>query len=118
MEKAPRTRLITALLLAVVFGSGLVVGLAVDSNLVAGPVEEPATEEEASTERRRAPMYEQVGPNEAQKTSIDSIVRERPCESLPTASSQGEAASKWFPGARATSISVSWRWEPARSRSS
>jgi len=76
MEKAPRTRLITALLLAVVFGSGLVVGLAVDKNLVAGPAEATAAEESDSTERRRVPMYEQVGPNETQKASIDSIVRE------------------------------------------
>lgn len=76
MEKAPRTRLITALLLAVVFGTGLVVGLAVDSNLVAGPVAEPAAEEVESSERRRVPVYEQVGPNETQMTSIDSIVRE------------------------------------------
>ena len=76
MENAPRTRLITALLLAVVFGSGLVVGLAVDSNLVAGPVEEPAAEEAESNERRRTNLYDQVGPNETQKTSIDSIVRE------------------------------------------
>ena len=76
MENAPRTRLITALLLVVVFGSGLVVGFAVDTNLVAGPVEAPTAEEPESTERRRVPMYEQVGPNETQKESIDSIVRE------------------------------------------
>lgn len=69
-------RLITALLLAVVFGSGLVVGFAIDKNLVAGPAEATAAEASDSTERRRVPMYEQVGPNETQKASIDSIVRE------------------------------------------
>ena len=76
MENAPRTRLITALLLVVVFGSGLVVGFAVDTNLVTGPVVAPAAEQTDSTERRRVPMYEQVGPNETQKASIDSIVGE------------------------------------------
>jgi hypothetical protein len=76
MENAPRTRLITAVLLVVVFGSGLVVGFAVDTNLLAGPVAEPAAEESDSTERRRVPMYEQVGPNETQMASIDSIVQE------------------------------------------
>ena len=77
MDKAPRTRLLTALILSVVFGSGAIVGLALDQNLVAGPVEE--TEGEAAeerTERRRVPMYEQVGPNEAQMERIDSIVEE------------------------------------------
>ena len=76
MDKAPRTRLITALLLVVVFGSGLIVGLALDSNLLAGTPEEAGTEEAESSERRRVPMYEQVGPNETQKASIDSIVRD------------------------------------------
>lgn len=75
MDKAPRTRLITALLLGVVFGSGFVVGLAVDTNLLAGPVDASAAEDGESEARRRVPMYEQVGPNEAQKASIDSIVR-------------------------------------------
>lgn len=77
MDKGPKTRLLTALVLAVVFASGAVVGLAVDRNLVADPVEEvpPDTEEEQS-ERRRVPMYEQVGPNEAQMERIDSIVKE------------------------------------------
>ena len=77
MDKAPRTRLLTALVLAVVFGSGAVVGLALDHNLMADPVEEARGDgEEERTERRRVPMYEQVGPNEAQMERIDSIVEE------------------------------------------
>ena len=52
------------------------VGFAVDTNLLTDPVEEPAAEQAESTERRRVPMYEQVGPNETQMANIDSIVRE------------------------------------------
>ena len=76
MENAPRTRLLTALMLVVVFGSGTVVGFALDTNLAAASPEMSESEEGAVTEARRVPMYEQVGPNEMQKESIDSIVRD------------------------------------------
>lgn len=76
MDKRPRMRLVTALLLLVVFGSGLTIGLAVDRDRAAGPVDDPPTEETDATQERRVPMWEQVGPNETQKASIDSIVRD------------------------------------------
>ncbi len=76
MDQRPRTRLVTAAMLAVVFASGLTIGFAVDRDLVAGSGDEPAGEETEATEARRVPMWEQVGPNEIQKASIDSIVRD------------------------------------------
>lgn len=79
MEKILRTRLLTGLVLVVVFGAGLALGFAADRSLGA----EPAIQAEAvdsaasdSTQSRRRPMYEQVGPTEAQKIQIDSIVRD------------------------------------------
>ena len=68
-----RTRLLTALLLAIVFGSGFTLGLAFDRTAVATPAEdaEVVAEEE---EEDRPPMYEQVGPTADQKVVIDSIV--------------------------------------------
>jgi len=76
MEKGPRTRLVTALVLVAVFGSGLMIGVAVEDERAAGPADESAATEAAATEERRVPMWEQVGPNETQKASIDSIVRD------------------------------------------
>ena len=40
MEKNARTRLVTALVLAVVFGSGALLGMAVDRSLEAEPADE------------------------------------------------------------------------------
>ena len=76
MDNRPRTRLVTAAMLAVVFASGLTIGFAVDRNRAAGPGDEVTSEETETTEARRVPMWEQVGPNEMQKASIDSIVRD------------------------------------------
>jgi len=74
MEKGARTRLTTALVLAAVFSAGLLVGMAADRPSVAS--DEEVGDSAASGEReRRTPMWEQVGPNEAQKELIDSIVR-------------------------------------------
>ena len=77
MDKLLRTRLATAVVLLAVFGSGLLVGLAADRSLLATPADEAvaAAEPEAPRERR-VPMYERVGPDEAQKMVIDSIVSE------------------------------------------
>jgi hypothetical protein len=77
MEKLLRTRLTTVAVLAAVFGAGLLLGLAVDRSLVATPEDRAARTEddEQPTEGRHA-MYEQVGPSEAQKIVIDSIVDE------------------------------------------
>lgn len=96
MGRSARTRLLTAGILIAVFGTGVLVGLVVESELGAAPMppvaettentetaetaenteapeapEEPAEEEES--ERRY--IYEEVGPNETQLALIDSIVR-------------------------------------------
>ncbi len=77
MEHKSRTRLLTALLLAVVFATGILVGLAADSGLGATTPEVVADSSKAEAAREeRTPMWEQVGPTAAQATTIDSIVRE------------------------------------------
>lgn len=81
MERGSRTRLATALILAVVFGSGVLLGLAADGSVLARASEvgeASGEEEEAQTEeperRRRGPIYAQVEPTEAQQERIDSVV--------------------------------------------
>ena len=82
MERLTRTRLITALLLVVVFGSGVMLGLAADSSLIA---EQPSGTEVVTPETAQPPetpattgryIYHQVGPNELQLARIDSVVAE------------------------------------------
>lgn len=76
MQSSPaRTRLLTAVLLAVVFGSGFTLGMAFNHTAVATPADDAEEVTEAATEER-TPMYEQVGPTEDQKILIDSIVQE------------------------------------------
>ena len=83
MERGMKTRLVTALILVAVFGAGVLLGLAADSNLDATPpevvvetpeveAEEPETEAEEPPRRRR--VYEQVNPTEAQLEQIDAII--------------------------------------------
>jgi hypothetical protein len=77
MGQTSRTRLVTALVLVAVFSSGLLLGLAADSGLVATPADEAvAVVVDEPDEERRVPMYEQVGPNPEQSVLIDSIVVE------------------------------------------
>lgn len=90
MGRSARTRLLSAGILIAVFGTGVLVGLVMESELGAAPTppmpettetakapeepeapEEPAEEEES--ERRY--IYEEVGPNETQLALIDSVVR-------------------------------------------
>lgn len=78
MEKTSRTRLVTGLVLLLVFGAGVLLGVAVDRSLAA-PVEEverTGGRADDDERRRRGPMYEQVDPSEEQKILIDSIVRD------------------------------------------
>ncbi len=75
MEKNARTRLVTALVLGLVFASGALLGLAVDRSLEAEPPDGTEVADEGER-RRRVPMYEQVDPSESQMISIDSIVEE------------------------------------------
>lgn len=76
MEKTLRTRLTTALVLAAVFAAGLFMGVAVDRSVAATPVVADVPADSNAAPARRVPMYEQVGPDEAQKVLIDSIVGE------------------------------------------
>ena len=86
MDARNRARWGSVAVLAVVFASGTVVGLAWDRPLDAAEAgasartEESAERGEAGAEsedperRRRRPMYEQVEPSEAQLLRIDSIM--------------------------------------------
>jgi Spy/CpxP family protein refolding chaperone len=79
MEKSVRTRLFTAAVLVIVFGTGLVSGMALSHGMAAEPEDAVAARPPAtdSTGRsHREPMYEQVGPTEAQRVRIDSIVKQ------------------------------------------
>ena len=93
MESGSRTKLMTAVILAVVLGTGVMLGLVsvceigdgrtrcvinVNSDLAAMPVEEgmvrEADRDGMSERNRRTPMYEQVGLTEDQSFLIDSIL--------------------------------------------
>ena len=76
MEKSSRTRLLTAAVLVVVFGAGILLGMALSG-------EAPPETETASTAQRtdpsgrtrRVPVYMQVNPTEAQKATLDSLMK-------------------------------------------
>lgn len=87
MGRSSRTRLLTAGMLFAVFGAGVLLGLAADSELGASTATEVMTVAEADTDadpdsqsvaedtsRRR--IYHEVEPNESQLALIDSIVKE------------------------------------------
>ena len=76
MEKTLRTRLTTALVLAAVFCAGLFTGVAAHRSVAATPAVAETPADSNAAPARRVPMYEQVGPDEAQKILIDSIVGE------------------------------------------
>jgi hypothetical protein len=79
MENGSRTRLVTVMIIAVIFSTGLLVGLAADSSLQATPVDDvvaESTDKDAEEARpRRTPMYEQVGPTEEQGVLISQVLR-------------------------------------------
>lgn len=79
MEHGSRTRLVTAVMLVVVFASGLLLGLAADSNLSAEPPEVVVTTsdgDEPEVERSRRYIYEQVEPTPEQSVLIDSMMKD------------------------------------------
>jgi len=79
VEHGSRTRLVTAVMLAVVFVSGLLLGLAADSNLSAEPPAVVATAsegDEPEAEPRRRYIYEQVEPTPEQSALIDSMMND------------------------------------------
>jgi len=74
MEQGSRTKLVAALVLALVFSSGLLLGYAADG----GPTEiitTEATAREAPAARRPyVPVYESMDPTLAQRAVMDSIM--------------------------------------------
>jgi len=89
MEQGSRTRLVTAVILAAVFASGVLLGLAADSSLSAeAPPASTVVERESADdtgadsaepdepEAERRYIYHQVDPNEEQLARIGSIVAE------------------------------------------
>ena len=83
MEHGSRTKLVTAMILAVVLGTGVMLGLVSDGSLLALPVEEgtrslsDADRYRMSDRPRRTPMYQEVEPTEAQTLLIDSILEDQ-----------------------------------------
>ena len=96
MEPGSRTKLMTAVILTVVLGTGVMLGLVsvceigdgrtrcvinVNSDLAAMPVEEgmvrEADRDGMSERNRRTPMYQQVGLTEDQSRLIDSILEDQ-----------------------------------------
>ena len=82
MERGARTKLVTAVVIAAVFGSGLLVGYAADTYVFADPspaaAQLPPAEgrdgEEPEQRPRRPLVYEQLDPTPAQTAVIDSIM--------------------------------------------
>ena len=78
-----RTKVVTAVVLALVFGSGVLLGYAADrtavtASVAAAPAEAQAEAGSAGAEdgerRRRPPIYEKMNPTRAQSAVMDSIM--------------------------------------------
>ena len=84
MESGLKARLVTTVVLVLVFGSGLTMGLALDRTPETAPTEEDARPERADgsgdrSRRDRGPrplLVEQVGLTVEQKSQVDQIVEE------------------------------------------
>jgi len=79
MDRGSRTKLVTAVVLGAVFGSGLLLGYAVDGPFggeatQVAAVEAPAPTEADGDRPRRPRVYEQLHPSPAQTAVIDSIM--------------------------------------------
>jgi Spy/CpxP family protein refolding chaperone len=79
VERGSRTKLLAALVLVAVFGSGLLLGYAADSSLVSdsevASAEKPSPEPMSGEQRPRRPLvYEQLNPTLEQNAVIDSIL--------------------------------------------
>lgn len=77
MEHSSKTRLLTAVVIAAVFGAGILIGFAADSSLEAEPadvVAEEVGEEDGEENERRSPIYAQMNPSAEQQAAIDSII--------------------------------------------
>jgi hypothetical protein len=81
MEQRTRTRLVAGLVLASVFGSGVVLGYAADRGAAVAVASVSAQGEAPVPERRRrVPVYELMAPTDDQRVIIDSIMREHRAE--------------------------------------
>lgn len=81
MSDASRTRLVSLVLLVVVFASGAIVGAAFDRTLGAEepmdggtPLATTVDEDNEGGEQRREALWERVGPSEEQRMAIDSML--------------------------------------------
>lgn len=75
MEHGSRTRLTTALILLVVFASGILLGFAADGRLGAAPADMASATDPGDVDQPGTPMSRQVDPTDAQLALIDSIVK-------------------------------------------
>lgn len=75
MERESRARLLSALLITAVFGSGLLLGVAMDRNVTATRVAQAAEAGEDVERPRRTPMWEQIHPSDEQRAQIDSVLK-------------------------------------------
>ena len=75
MQRDSRAHLLTAVIIGAVFGSGLLLGVAMDRNVAATRVAQAAEAGEDVERPRRTPMWEQIGPSEEQRVHIDSVVK-------------------------------------------
>lgn len=83
-EPGRRTKLMTAAVLTLVFGTGVLLGVAADRAAVSGvpevsnggpPPERAAAIQVEGERRRRPPIYERMNPTPEQSLVIDSIMR-------------------------------------------
>jgi hypothetical protein len=75
MEQGSRTKLVAALLLALVFGSGLLLGYAAQGGPAEAMTAEAPDDATPTTERtRRPPVYESMSPTPEQRVLMDSIM--------------------------------------------
>lgn len=83
MERGARTKLIAGLVLAAVFGSGLLLGYAADTSPASEPTpgraeqvaeQAPPGEQTQQPRQRRPLVYEQLDPSPSQTAVIDSIM--------------------------------------------
>ncbi|MCG6987258.1 MAG: hypothetical protein LJF06_03580 [Gemmatimonadetes bacterium] len=82
MERSSRTRLFTVVVLAVVFGAGIVLGMVLGHRGAGARVATaapdsavPAQNADSAGRRHRTPFYMQVNPTAQQKVKLDSIVK-------------------------------------------
>lgn len=82
MEKSARTRLFTVVVLAVVFGAGIVLGVALghrqgptSAETAARDTGRAAQSTDSAGRRHRQPLYMQVDPTPEQKVRLDSILK-------------------------------------------